>query len=152
MKIKYTIIFTIFLLFSCGSVKKKKETFESDKKTETSTNINSEKETDTRGENVVLRPADSTKPIIIYRDGKRDTLWNTIVEKRYYETKIKEIEKKQEDKKEDERVKTVVQEKEKDNTKLFLGIAGIISLLFLLIIIFVVWYFSKQIKTAIPKG
>lgn len=144
---KLIYIFILFSLISCGSFQKSKEKSLEEIKNELKTNI--EKKTDSKEENKTLEPVDVNKPMVIYRDGKTDTIWNTRVIYNNTEKVITEkntTEAKQEEKKQEEK-----KEKESDNTTLILGVFGIGFLFLLIVIIFIVIYFSNQIKSMIPK-
>ncbi len=138
---KTLILLTAITLFSCGSLKKEKESTTSESKT--SENVGKTDTTHEIGVGFTLKPFDPTKGMIV---GK-DTLYNTILEKHYYDrTKVvhdtivkKEVQKVEVDK----------MHKEKDNTMLFLGIAGIIGLVFFLIVFVVLWWISKNLKPSL---
>lgn len=135
---KTIILLTTFVLLGCGSLKKDKSSTE----TETKSDLNASKIENMHeiGGGFTIRPFDPDRGMVV---GK-DTLYNTILEKHYYDrtkvvhdTIVKKVE-----------VKTDIDtmHKEKDNTMLILGIAGIIGLVFLIIMFVVLWYFNNQIK------
>jgi hypothetical protein len=138
---KVIFILTIFLVVSCGSLKKQKESIE----IETKNDFNASKidYKRFRDSSFIFKPFDATRPMII---GK-DTIVNTIIENHYRDrlqivkdtihktdTQIVEVEKMQ---------------KEKDNTKLLLGIAGIIAFFLFVVILVIIFYFNAQIKKLI---
>ena len=145
---KILSILILFSLISCGSLQKSKERSSEEIKNEVKSNT--DKKTNSKEENKTLEPVDVNKPMVIYRDGKTDTIWNTRVIYNNTEKVITEkntTEAKQEEKKQEEK-----KEKESDNTMLFLGIFGIAFLFLFIVIIFVVIYFSSQIKKLIPTS
>lgn len=138
------ITLILFSVIGCGSFKKTKEHSEINKESSIDTN----KETKSNEENKTLEPVDPTKPMVIYRDGKTDTIYNTRVIYNTTEKVIKENTKELEK----EQKKEEKKEKESDNTLLFLGVFGIAFLFLFLVIIFVIIYFSSQIKKLIPTS
>lgn len=139
---KKLIVLLAFFFISCGSIKKNKEEVEleteknSTEKTNIARWINSNSYT--------LEPVDLTKPILLNKNGKIDTLYNTKVI--YNNTKTKEIIHDSVAKKENTKIEANSKLKETDNTKLFLYlfIFGF-SLLFMMIILILV-YFNSLIK------
>lgn len=136
---KQTLILIIaFSLLSCGSLKKDKQSIQTN--TEMRLNASKINFNSFKDGSVILKPFNPEKGIII---GK-ETIVNAIIENHYksgvqiikdtivkHDTQVVEVEKMQ---------------KEKDNTKLFLGIASIIALLLFVVILIVMWYFNNQIK------
>jgi hypothetical protein len=110
--------------------------------TESKTDLNASK-TDKSSEvggSFILRPFNPQKPII---NGK-DTIYNATIEKHYY-TKdriVKDTVAKKETVKTDIDTKQV----ERDNTTLFLGIAGVICFFLFLIVLVILWYIHYQIN------
>ena len=139
--IKTILLLTALTLFSCGSLKKDKESTTSE--SNTSENVGKKGTTHEIGGGFILKPFDPNKGMVI---GK-DTLYNTILEKHYYDrTKVVH------DtivKKEEQKVEVDKMHKEKDNTTLFLGIAGIIGLVFMIIVFVVLWWISKNLKPSL---
>jgi hypothetical protein len=138
---KNTLILLIAItLFSCGSLKKEKESYKSESKT--SENVGKTDTTHEIGGGFTLKPFDPNKGMVV---GK-DTLYNTILEKHYYDrTKVVH------DtivKKEEQNFEVDKMHKEKDNTMLFLGIAGIIVLLIFFVVLVILWWISKNLKTS----
>ena len=141
---KTLILLTAFSLLSCGSMKKDKSSTEIETKSDLNAS-KSDKSTEVGG-SVILRPFDYSKPII---NGK-DTIYNATIEKHYYtkDRVVFDTIAKKEDSKTDIDTKHV----ERDNTTLFLGIAGIVCFLFLLIFVIALWWISKQFKSIkLPK-
>ena len=112
---KTLILLTAFSLFSCGIIKKDKQSTE----VETQTDFNASKTDKSHeiGGSVILRPFDPAKGIVY---GK-DTIYNATIEKHYYtkERIVKDTISKKEESKTDINTKNV----ERDNTELFRGIA-----------------------------
>lgn len=131
-QIKYLVLLLFFV--SCGSIKKHKESTEVD----TSLNANTEVKLDYERDSYTLAPVDLTRPILV--GGKE--YHNTIirVEK---ETGVEETKQKVEERTE---VKEEVKDKESDNTKLFLGVFAIGFLFLFICLVFVIIYFSRQLK------
>jgi hypothetical protein len=125
------------LFVSCGSMKKDTTSTE----TESKTDLNASK-TDKSSEvggSFILRPFNPQKPII---NGK-DTIYNATIEKHYY-TKdriVKDTISKMETVETDINTKNV----ERDNTTLFLGIAGVICFFLFLIVLVILWYINKKL-------
>jgi hypothetical protein len=135
---KTLILLTAFSLFGCGSLKKQKESIE----IETKNDLNASKidYKRFRDSSFIFKPFDASKPMLL----GRDTLVNVIVENHYRDrvqivkdtihktdTQIVEVEK---------------MHKEKDNTKLLLGVAGIIAFFLFVVILVVIFYFNAQLK------
>jgi len=137
---KTLILLTAFSLLSCGTMKKSidKEETKTEIKTESNSVLDYEKESYT------LEPAILDKPILISnKDGTYKEFHNTIikyVKDKGTETKNEVAEVKQE-------TETFNKDVERDNTTLFLGIAGIVCFLFLLIFVIALWWISKQVKS-----
>jgi hypothetical protein len=135
---KTLILLTAFSLFGCGSLKKQKESIEIESKSDlNASKIDYKRFSDS---SFILKPFDASKPMLL----GRDTLVNVIVENHYRDrvqvvkdtihktdTQIVEVEK---------------MNKEKDNTKLLLGIAGIIAFFLFVVILVIIWYFNAQLK------
>jgi hypothetical protein len=128
------ILITAFSLLSCGSLKKDKQSIQTD--TEMRLNASKMNFSSFKDSSFILKPFNPEKAIVI---GK-ETIVNAIIENHYksgvqiikdtivkHEKQVVEVEK---------------MHKEKDNTKLFLGIAGIIALLLFVVILIVMWYFN----------
>jgi hypothetical protein len=135
---KTLILLTAFSFFGCGSLKKQKESIEIESKNDLNASKIDYKRF--RDSSFILKPFDASKPMLL----GRDTLVNVIVENHYRDrvqilkdtihktdTQIVEVEK---------------MNKEKDNTKLLLGIAGIIALFLFVVILVIIWYFNAQLK------
>ena len=135
---KTLILLTAFSFFGCGSLKKQKESIEIQSKNDLNASKIDYKRF--RDSSFILKPFDASKPMLL----GRDTLVNVIVENHYRDrvqilkdtihktdTQIVEVEK---------------MNKEKDNTKLLLGIAGIIALFLFVVILVIIWYFNAQLK------
>jgi hypothetical protein len=134
---KTLIIITAFSLLSCGSMKKDTTSTETESKTDLNAS-KTDKSTEVGG-SFILRPFNPSKPII---NGK-DTIYNATIEKHYY-TKdriVKDTISKREEQTTDIDTKNV----ERDNTKLFLGIAGIIAFFLFLIVLVILWYINKKL-------
>lgn len=138
---KITFILTIFLVVSCGSLKKQKESIEIETKNDFNTSKIDYKRF--RDSSFVFKPFDATRPMII---GK-DTIVNTIIENHY--TDRVQIVKDTIHKTETQIVEVEKMQKEKDNTKLLLGIAGIIAFFLFVVILVIIFYFNAQIKKLI---
>lgn len=164
---KKTLIFlTAFAFFGCGSMKKDKSSSEtetkSDKQTEVKTDSAS-KTTETgskstiidyKADSFIYKPFDANTPFFVdgkeYKgvviESKKETS-NTNVNEQWQktiETLLSKLEKTEE--RLEELEKSSQMHKEKDNTMLFLGIAGIIGFVFLIIVFVILWYFNNQIK------
>lgn len=135
---KTLILLTAFSLFGCGSLKKQKESIEIQSKNDLNASKIDYKRF--RDSSFILKPFDATRPMLI----GNDTLVNVIVENNYRDriqivkdtihktdTQVVEVEK---------------MNKEKDNTKLLLGIAGIIAFFLFVVILVIIWYFNTQLK------
>jgi hypothetical protein len=135
---KTLILLTAFSFFGCGSLKKQKGSIEIESKNDLNASKIDYKRF--RDSSFILKPFDASKPMLL----GRDTLVNVIVENHYRDrvqilkdtihktdTQIVEVEK---------------MNKEKDNTKLLLGIAGIIALFLFVVILVIIWYFNAQLK------
>jgi hypothetical protein len=135
---KTLILLTAFSLFGCGSLKKQKESIEIESKNDFNASKIDYKRF--RDSSFIFKPFDASKPMLL----GRDTLVNVIVENHYRDrvqivkdtihktdTQIVEVEKMQ---------------KEKDNTKLLLGVAGIIAFFLFVVILVIIWYFNAQLK------
>jgi uncharacterized membrane protein len=109
--------------------------------TESKTYLNASKTDKSKeaGGSFILRPFNPSKPII---NGK-DTIYNATIEKHYY-TKdriVKDTVAKKETVETDIDTKNV----ERDNTTLFLGIAGVICFFLFLIVLVILWYINKKL-------
>lgn len=135
---KTLILLTAFSLFSCGTLKKDKSSEETESKIDL--NASTIDKSNEVGGSFILRPFNPSKPII---NGK-DTIYNATIEKHYY-TKdriVKDTISKKEESKTDIDTKNV----ERDDTKLYLGIAFIIAFFLFLIILVVLWYINKKLS------
>lgn len=135
---KTVILLTAFSLFGCGSLKKQKESVEIESKNDLNASKIDYKRF--RDSSFIFKPFDATRPMII---GK-DTIVNTIIEN-HYRTAV-QIVKDTIHKTDTQIVEVEKMHKEKDNTKLLLGIAGIIALFLFVVILVVIWYFNAQLK------
>jgi hypothetical protein len=135
---KVTFILTIFLAVSCGSLKKQKESIEIESKNDLNASKIDYKRF--RDSSFILKPFDATRPMII---GK-DTIVNTIIEN-HYRTAV-QIVKDTIHKTDTQIVEVETKHKEKDNTNLLLGIAGIIAFFLFVVILVIIWYFNSQLK------
>ncbi len=135
---KTLILLTAFSLLSCGTMKKSidKEETETEIKTESNSVLDYEKESYT------LEPAFLDKPILISnKDGTYKEFHNTIIK---YE-KDKGTETKKEVAEVKQETETLNKEVERDNTTLFLGIAGVICFFLFLIVLVILWYINKKL-------
>jgi peptidoglycan hydrolase CwlO-like protein len=130
---KTLILLTAFSLLSCGTMKKSidKEETETEIKTESNSVLDYEKESYT------LEPVNLERPILV--GGKE-----------YHNTKIiyakdKGTETKQEVAEVKQETETLHKEIERDNTTLFLGIAGAICFFLFLIVLVILWYINKKL-------
>jgi hypothetical protein len=130
---KTLLLLTAISLFSCGTLKKniEKEETETEVKTESNTTLDYEKNSFT------LEPINLERPILV--GGKE-----------YYNTKViyqKESgkETKQENTEVKQETETLHKEIERDNTTLFLGIAGVICFFLFLIVLVILWYINKKL-------
>lgn len=143
-----TIIPILSLLFltSCGSIKKDKSSVSS--KSESTEDINSSSNTNrlTYSKNYTLEPADLKQPMLWNNNGRIDTLWNTRVIENNTTIREKIKDTTSVNKNEKQALRVEEKHKETDNTWLILGVVGIVFLFFFMVIIFVVFYFSKQIS------
>jgi len=166
---KTLILLTALTLFSCGSLKKEKEstTSESNKDSQTETKTDSTSKTTEKGskstiidykaDSFIYKPFDANTPFFVdgkeYKgvivESKKETS-NTNVNEQWekiVETLLSKLEKTEERLKQLEETNKV--HKEKDNTMLFLGIAGIIGLVFMVIVFVVLWWISKNLKPSL---
>ncbi len=130
---KTLILITAFSLFSCGTLKKNidKEETETEIKTESNSVLDYEKESYT------LEPVNLDRPILV--GGKEYHNTKIIYAKdKGTETKKEVAEVKQE-------TETLHKEVERDNTTLFLGIAGVICFFLFLIVLVILWYINKKL-------
>jgi ATP-dependent Zn protease len=130
---KTLILLTAFSLLSCGTMKKNidKEETETEIKTESNSVLDYEKESYT------LEPVNLERPILV--GGKE-----------YHNTKIiyakdKGTETKQEVAEVKQETETLHKEVERDNTTLFLGIAGVICFFLFIIVLVILWYINKKL-------
>jgi hypothetical protein len=118
-------------------MKKDKSSTETESKTDLNAS-KTDKSTEVGG-SFILRPFNPQKPII---NGK-DTIYNATIEKHYY-TKdriVKDTISKMETVETDIDTKNV----ERDNTTLFLGIAGVICFFLFMLILVILWYINKKL-------
>lgn len=135
------VITAVFLLTSCGSVKKDKMSIDTEKESELNAGSNTARWINST--NYSLEPADLSQPMVFTNSkGEKETFHNTKIIQN--NTHTKEIIRDTIDKKEKEKISIDKKHKETDNTMLILGIVGAVLVFFLLVIIFIVWYFSKQ--------
>ncbi len=140
MKKIISILILSFFVISCGTFKKTKESSESNKESSIDTN----KETKSNEKNKTLEPVDPTKPMVIYRDGKIDTIYNTRV---IYNTTEKVIkEKSNEVNKSD--LKQDIDTKEKDYSQVIETLAN--KFIWLIGILFVLYFVLNYIKNKTP--
>lgn len=139
-KILFIIIAVLFLT-NCGSVKKDKTSIDTEKESELNAGSNTARWINSN--NWGLKPIDLSQPMTFTNSkGETETYTNTEVYRNNTHTKeiirdtIKVAEK--------EKISVDKKHKETDNTMLILGIVGAILVFFLIVIIFIVWYFSKQ--------
>lgn len=139
---KKLIVLLVFFFISCGSIKKNKEHFELDSETSSTEQTNISRWVNSNS--YTLEPVDLTKPILLNKNGKTDTLYNTKVI--YNNTNTKEIIHDSIGKKGHTKIEDDSKTKETDNTKIFLYlfIFGF-SILFIMIILILV-YFNTLIK------
>jgi hypothetical protein len=141
---KTLILLTAFSLFSCGSMKKDTTSTETESKIDL--NASTTDKSSEVGGSFILRPFNPQKPII---NGK-DTIYNATIEKHYY-TKdriVKDTISKKEEQKTDIDTKQV----ERDNTTLFLGIAGVICLFLFVLVIAFFWYINYLARKISAKN
>lgn len=141
------ILLTILLalaLWSCGSVKKHKETTETEQNENFNAGSNKLKWTNSSGYN--LEPVDLSKPIkFTNAKGETEVFENTKVVYNNTHTieKVKDTTSYQKDFKQE----TDKKDKESDNTILILGIVlGSFFLILLFLFVIIVWFVSQQSK------
>ena len=155
---KTLILLTAFSLFGCGSLKKQKESVEvktqidSTAKNITETNLEGVKETkiNYKANTFTFTPFDPKTPFFV--DGKEYR--NVVVQSKeetkdeftleQYREKILEQSEIILKLKKDLEVEKM--KKEKDNTNLLLGVAGIIAFFLFVVILVIIWYFNAQLK------
>jgi hypothetical protein len=135
---KTLILLTAFSLFGCGSLKKQKESIEIESKNDLNASKIDYKRF--RDSSFILKPFDATRPMLI----GNDTLVNVIVEN-HYRDRV-QIVKDTIHKTDTQIVEVETKHKEKDNTKLLLGVAGIIAFFLFVVILVIIWYFNSQLK------
>ena len=135
---KNIIILSALLFIQCGSLKKQKESIEIQSKNDLNASKIDYKRF--RDSSFIFKPFDATRPMII---GK-DTIVNTIIEN-HYRTAV-QIVKDTIHKTDTQIVEVEKMNKEKDNTKLLLGVAGIIAFFLFVVILVIIWYFNAQLK------
>lgn len=149
MKAKtYKIIFGTILLasaiWSCGSIKKHKESSETEQKEEFNSGSNKAKWSNSS--NYSLEPVDLSKPIVFTNGkGEKQVFENTKVVYNNTHTieRIKDTISANKDLKQESNKK----EKVTDNTILILGIIlGSIFLVFLFLFLLIVWFINQQSK------
>ena len=141
---KIIIIGVVLLFVSCGSIKKYKESNDTELKTESNsgTDINRW----ISSSNYSLEPVDLSKPIVFTNDkGEKQTFENTKIFNN--NTHTREIIKDTTAKKTDYKNEVDIKDKEVDNTKLFLGIFAMGFGSILIIIVIVIYVFSKKMNT-----
>lgn len=144
---KKIIVLLVFFFISCGSIKKNKEHFELDSETSSTEQTNISRWINSNS--YTLEPVDLTKPILLNKNGKTDTLYNTKVV--YNNTKTKEIIHDSIGKKGHTKIEADSKIKETDNTKLFLGIFGIVILLIFLCFVFAIVYIGNKLTSITDK-
>lgn len=144
---KKLIVLLVFFFISCGSIKKNKEHFELDSETSSTKQTNISRWVNSNS--YTLEPVDLTKPILLNKNGKTDTLYNTKVI--YNNTNTKEIIHDSIGKKGHTKIEADSKIKETDNTKLFLGIFGIVILLIFLCFVFAIVYIGNKLTSITDK-
>lgn len=143
----WIILIIPFILFSCGSIEKLKESKEVKTDSLSETNSSSRLNRWINSDKYTLEPADLSQPMrFVNSKGEVNEYFNTKVihEKEIiHETKKDTLANKTELEKEIDDEKKF---KETDNTTLILGIVGIVFGFLFMIIIFVVWYFGKKMN------
>jgi hypothetical protein len=155
---KNIIILSALLFIQCGSLKKQKQSIElktqidSTSKNITETNLEGVKETkiNYKANTFTFTPFDPQTPFFV--DGKEYR--NVVVQSKeetkdeftleQYREKILEQSEIILKLKKDLEVEKM--HKEKDNTNLLLGIAGIIAFFLFVVILVIIWYFNAQLK------
>lgn len=134
---KILLLITALVFIGCGSIKKDKQSFNSETTNDfKASKIDFKRFTDS---SYILKPFDASKPMLI---GK-DTIYNVMIEQHYkdrvhivkdtihkLDTQVIELK--------DKNVK-------RDNTSLFLWIAGIIALFLFLLVLVILWYINKKL-------
>jgi hypothetical protein len=134
---KTLLLITALSFIGCGSVIKDKTNFESDTKSDfKASKIDFKRFTDS---SYILKPFDASKPMLI---GK-DTLVNVIIENNYRDRW--HIQKDTIHKLDTQVIELSQKNKETDNTKLFLGIAGVIGFFLFLVVLVILWYINKKL-------
>lgn len=141
------LIVATAILSSCGSMKKDISSTKESKKTKESSASKTEIEKWGKNISQTLEPVDLKQPMLISRNGKIDTVWNTkvIYKTEYVKEIIKDTTTKQ--KQAVKEAKNEVKHVERDNTKLIIWCFGLF-LLFLFILIVAFFYIqSKKINS-----
>jgi Tfp pilus assembly protein PilP len=134
---KILLLITALALIGCGSIIKDKTNFESDTKSDfKASKIDFKRFTDS---SYILKPFDASKPMLI---GK-DTLVNVIIEN-HYRDRV-HIVKDTIHKLDTQVIELSQKNKETDNTKLFLWIAGVIGFFLFLVVLVILWYINKKL-------
>ncbi|UOX35320.1 hypothetical protein LXD69_07315 [Flavobacterium sediminilitoris] len=146
-KLIYIICF--FLSISCGSIKKDKTNVELESNSTENTNTSSNTNRWINSNDYILEPVDLSQPMFFQNNGKKDTVWNTriINNTRYIKEKIKEDT--NQNKQTEDNLSIDQKNKETDNTKLILGIVGIVFLFLFFTMILFFYLISKKIDKAI---
>lgn len=126
---------------SCGSIKKDKTSIDTKKESELNAGSNTARWI--KSDNWGLKPIDLSQPMT-FTNSKGETETYTNTEVYHNNTHTKEIIHDTIKVAEKEKTSIDKKEKETDNTKVILGAIGIMFAFFFLIIVFIVWYFSKQ--------
>ena len=135
---KMLILITALALIGCGSLKKNKTNTEIDTKNDfKASKIDFKRFTDS---SYILKPFDASKPMLI---GK-DTLVNVIIENHYRDRW--HIQKDTIHKLDTQVIELKDKNVKRDNTSLFLGIAGIIALFLFLVVLVIIWYINKKLS------
>lgn len=142
------LIVAVFLC-SCGSLKKDVSSTKETSQTQSITS--SKKEFEKWGKNIsqTLEPADLRQPMLISRNGKTDTVWNTrIINKTEY---VKEIVKDTTSQKKEEVTEKKEDEKhiERDNTFVILGCFGLFLICIFAFMIVLINMQSKKIDAIV---
>jgi hypothetical protein len=135
---KILLLITALTLIGCGSLKKDKTSTEIDIKNDfKASTIDFKRFTDS---SYILKPFDASKPMLI---GK-DTLFNVIIENHYRDRW--HIQKDTIHKLDTQVIEIKDKNVQRDNTSLFLGIAGIIALFLFLVVLVIFWYINKKLS------
>ena len=149
MKVKYNTFFLIFLLFSCGSIKKDKNSFDIDTKTDANSSTEKLRLTDNRSYN--LEPIDLSQPIVFTNSkGETERFTNTKVV--YNNTHTIEKVKDTTSIKQKENISIDTKHKESDNTMIFIALFGFIFLFMIIVFFMIFWYVRNKINAFTLKS